>query len=191
MAKPTDEILDHSYDGIKEFNNPLPRWWVYMFVLCVIWAILYMFYYHFASIGDSSAAEYAKEMKSYEEMMIAKTGSAAGGMVLTKADLNPITDRTALDAGKLLYTKNCVSCHGNYGEGGVGPNMTDDYWIHGGSIENIATTIINGVPEKGMITWKTLLKKDEILKLANYIRTLKGTNPPNPKPPQGNLFKES
>jgi len=190
MAKPTDELLDHSYDGIKEFNNPLPRWWLYLFIFCIIWAAVYMFYYHFAGIGESSDAQYAKEMQAFQEQMMSKnTGSA--DIVLTKADFVVISDKPNLDAGKAIYAKNCVACHGAGGEGGVGPNLTDDYWIHGGTYENIATTILNGVPEKGMITWKAVLKKDEILKVASFVKSLKGTNPPNPKAPQGNLFKES
>lgn len=189
MAKPTDELLDHNYDGIKEFDNPLPRWWVYLFLICVLWSVVYMFYYHFAGIGDSQDAQYAKEMKAHEELMLAKNGGTTE-IVLTKADLNPITESAGLDAGKAIYNKNCISCHGKLGEGSVGPNLTDNFWIHGGTFENIATTIMNGVPEKGMITWKTLLKKDEILKVASYVKTLHGTNPPNAKPPQGNEFKE-
>ncbi len=190
MAKPTDELMDHSYDGIKEFNNPLPKWWLYLFLICILWAVLYMFYYHFAGMGDSQSAEYAKEMKAHEEMLLAKNASGTADMILTKADLTVLTDKGSLEAGKEVFMKNCVSCHGKFGEGNVGPNLTDDYWIHGGTFENIATTIMNGVPEKGMITWKALLKKAEILKVASYIKTLKGTNPPNPKAPQGVLFNE-
>lgn len=187
MPKPTDQLKEHNYDGILEFDNPLPRWWVYLFLLTIIWGVVYIFYYHFASIGDSSDKEYAKEMQIFNESMSTKN-SGLSNMTLTKDDLVVLNDDANLKSGKSIFQKNCVSCHGNSGEGGVGPNLTDDYWIHGGKYENIATTIMNGVPEKGMITWKTVLKKDEILKVASYVVSLRGTNPPNPKAPQGTLI---
>ncbi|MFA6571655.1 MAG: cbb3-type cytochrome c oxidase N-terminal domain-containing protein [Bacteroidota bacterium] len=188
MAKPTDELLDHSFDGIQEYNNPMPLWWIYLFILTIIWSFIYIFYYEISSIGDNSAQEYAKEMKIAEEKQLASIGGLSTNMSFSQADLNPITETSGLDAGKAVFIKNCVACHGKFGEGGVGPNLTDDYWIHGGKFENIATTIMNGVPEKGMITWKTVLKKAEILQVASYILTLRGTNPPNAKAAQGQLF---
>jgi len=99
-----------------------------------------------------------------------------------------LTDAASLDAGKIEWVKNCVSCHGLGGEGGIGPNITDEYWIHGGSINDIASIIVRGVPAKGMISWKTMLSTDKIHQVASYIVSLQGTNPPNAKAPQGDKY---
>jgi cytochrome c oxidase cbb3-type subunit III len=96
-----------------------------------------------------------------------------------------LTDQQNLGVGKVIFLEKCAVCHGQKGEGGVGPNMTDDYWLHGGAIKNIFTTIKYGVPDKGMISWKEQLRPSEIQAVASYLLTLKGTNPPNPKAPQG------
>jgi mono/diheme cytochrome c family protein len=105
--------------------------------------------------------------------------------------LEALTDEASLASGESIYTTSCVSCHGKRGEGGVGPNLTDDYFIHGHTIENMVTTIKNGVPAKGMISWRGILNDRQILEVASYIRTLFGTNPPNAKAPQGEKFESS
>ncbi|MFQ6609249.1 MAG: cbb3-type cytochrome c oxidase N-terminal domain-containing protein [Fidelibacterota bacterium] len=102
---------------------------------------------------------------------------------------NPLEDDTSIAQGKEIWLKNCTSCHGVFGEGGIGPNMTDQYWMHGGSFNNIMNTIIHGVPTKGMIAWSSTLRPDDILKVGSYILTIQGTNPPNPKAPQGELYQ--
>lgn len=116
-----------------------------------------------------------------------KTATAPATATVTAAGpkLNALTDAANLEKGKAIFQTNCVSCHGKAGEGGIGPNFTDDYWIHGAGMNNVVNTIINGVPAKGMISWKTSLKQNEILQVASFILTLHGTNPPNPKKPQG------
>jgi mono/diheme cytochrome c family protein len=101
----------------------------------------------------------------------------------------PLTDEPSLSSGKNIYTTNCATCHGQAGEGGIGPNMTDDYWLHGGGINNIIATIEKGVPAKGMIPWRGVLKPDQILQVASYLLTLEGSNPPNAKAPQGELYE--
>lgn len=185
MAKEKDKLFEHNYDGIHEYNNPLPGWWLILFILTIAWAILYFMYYHIIGAGMTTAQEYQAEMKE-----AGKTVKAAS-LVFSPDELTPKSDAQLLSTGKKVFTEKCVACHGASGEGGIGPNLTDDYWIHGGTFENILTTISNGVPEKGMLTWKNLLKKDEILDVASYIYTLYGTNPPNAKKPQGELFKRN
>ncbi|MDT3738754.1 MAG: cbb3-type cytochrome c oxidase N-terminal domain-containing protein [Candidatus Kapabacteria bacterium] len=184
MSEDEDKILEHNYDGIQEFDNPLPRWWVGLFILTIIWSLIYMFYYHVSDMGPNQTQEYAAEFKvsSDEYAKIAKNMNQMWSNVVFEAANDP----ASLESGKEIFMKNCVSCHGNSGEGGIGPNLTDNYSIHGFGIENTMKTIINGVPDKGMISWKPLLKPDDVRKVASYILSLEGSNPPNPKAPQGN-----
>ncbi len=113
-------------------------------------------------------------------------GSDAGmAQKSTMAEIAALTDAASLQAGEAIYQKNCASCHGNAGQGGIGPNMTDDYWIHGAGMSHVVYIIKVGVPAKGMIAWQPILSEEEILQVASYILTLHGTNPPNPKKPQG------
>jgi cytochrome c oxidase cbb3-type subunit 3 len=188
MSNNEDKILDHNYDGIHEYDNPLPRWWVGMFILTVIWSVAYMFYYHLAAMGPNQEQEYAAEFKmsteEYEKIAVSMN------QMWSNVVFEATTDPTALESGKEIYAKNCVSCHGPDGGGGIGPNLTDNYYLHGGGIKNIMTTIIDGVPDKGMISWKPLLNPEEIQKVASYIMTLTGTTPTNPKAPQGNIWEE-
>jgi cytochrome c oxidase cbb3-type subunit 3 len=189
MSDENENLLDHNFDGIEEYDNPLPPWWVYLFVLTIIWAGLYLFYFHISGMGPGSDDEYANEIKNYQ-IQFASVINAEAGVNWNEPNFEKLTDPTELDKGKALFIKNCVSCHGNEGQGGIGPNFTDKYWIHGGGINNVAKTIALGVPEKGMITWKTTFKKNDIIALASYVLSLQGTNPPNPKAPQGDLFEE-
>lgn len=222
MAKVTDELLDHDYDGIREYDNPLPPWWVSLFFITVIWGSLYFFYYHVAELGDRSVDEYNKEfdptwskekdinytplhiLGAYRmpyhslasdltpKMIADRAGlpiKSAEPELPVKEDYVAFTDAENLSAGKEIYLKNCVPCHGALGEGGIGPNLTDDYWIHGAGIVNMMKVIIRGVPEKGMLSWGKLMKEEDLLKVASYAQTLHGTNPPNAKAPQGTLEK--
>ena len=173
-------LLDHEADGIRELDNKLPRWWVWLFYLTIIFAAVYMVYYHLLGAGDLMLAEYTKEMK---------VGDALKGAAMTKfeadiATLQPSKDPDILADGKKTFLTLCAPCHRPDGGGLVGPNLTDDYWIHGSNFSDNVTTIWNGVPAKGMITWKNMLKPKEIYEVASYIYTLRGTHPPNPKPPE-------
>jgi len=173
-------LMDHEADGIRELDNKLPRWWVWLFYLTIIFAAVYMVYYHVLGAGDLMLAEYTKEMK---------VGDALKGAAMTKfeadiATLQPSKDPDILADGKKTFLTLCAPCHRPDGGGLVGPNLTDDYWIHGSNFSDNVTTIWNGVPAKGMITWKNMLKPKEIYEVASYIYTLRGTHPPNPKPPE-------
>lgn len=189
MAKVEDRLLDHNFDGIKEYDNPLPPWWTYLFIITIIWGGAYMFYYDITGIGPGSAEEYAAEVKEYE-VKFASVLSAEAGVNWNEPNFELVTDAGKIENAKNLYIKNCASCHGNLGEGGIGPNLTDNYWIHGGSINDIAKIIAIGVPEKGMIPWQKTFKSADIVALASYVITLKGTNPANAKAPQGELFEK-
>jgi cytochrome c oxidase cbb3-type subunit 3 len=181
MNEPKDPLLlDHEYDGIQELDNKLPRWWVWLFYCSIVFAVIYLFYYHVFGAGDLMAAEYTKEMKVGEALKSAAMGSFEVGI----PKLQPSKDQAVLDAGKKTFTAYCVPCHRADAGGLVGPNLCDDYWIHGSNFTDNVTTIWNGVPAKGMVTWKNMLKPDQIYDVASYIYTLRGTHPVNPKPPE-------
>jgi cytochrome c oxidase cbb3-type subunit 3 len=163
-------LLDHEYDGIQELDNNLPRWWVWLFYITIIFAAIYMVYYHVARVGDLQAAEYTKEMKAGDALKSAAMGKFESSL----AALQPAKDAAVLDQGKITYNKFCAPCHRVDGGGLVGPNLTDDYWIHGSTYADSVKVIWDGVPAKGMITWKTVLKPDEIQAVASYIYTLRG-----------------
>jgi cytochrome c oxidase cbb3-type subunit III len=180
-------LIDHEADGIKELDNLLPRWWVWLFYLTTIFAIAYMLYYHAFNAGDPEiakhgiqAVEYTNEWKRGEQIKLASLAKFEASL----ATLTPLQDKQVLNAGMNVYTTMCAPCHRPDGGGLVGPNLTDDYWIHGSNYLDNVKTIINGVPEKGMLTWRGILKPAEIQAVASYIYTLRGTKPPNPKLPE-------
>lgn len=178
--------LGHAYDGIRELDNRLPPWWVNMFILTVIWAVGYMWYYHWGGDGPSQIEEYTTEVETAKkEIAIALSGRADA---VDESNVTALTDAASLGEGELIYKSVCAACHGQLGEGTVGPNFTDEYWIHGGGIKNIFKVIKYGVPEKGMISWQAQLKPADMQKVGSYILTMQGTNPPNPKAPQGEIW---
>lgn len=187
VEKEQDVMLDHNYDGIKELDNSLPPWWVAMFYLTIVFAVGYMTYFHFTDAGASSAEEYEMEMERAERAVQAYLATQAN--LVDESNVTVLTDAAGLETGQNIFNANCAACHGMLGEGGVGPNMTDNYWIHGGDIKDIFKTVKYGVPEKGMIAWKSQLSAADMHKVSSYILTLVGTNPPNAKEPQGDLYE--
>lgn len=277
-------LLDHNYDGIRELDNDLPPWWKNLFYVTIVFAVVYLFYYHVLGAGDSQTASYIHEMQKNDptyqppasitkndgfqwdytapnygeadltpqkraeldqlvQSAVAKI-VAAQGLTSTAADANlrfdqlivlamskadpanleklqadfpaqydqfksgalvdlvpaaqpdpavpeksVLTDAASLAAGEEVFKVNCIACHGGRGEGGIGPNLTDNFWIHGGKYAQIVNTINVGVPAKGMIAWNRTLKPQQIEEVASFIKTLQGTNPPNPKDPQGTLYE--
>ncbi len=183
IERESEVLTDHDYDGIKELDNNLPPWWVAMFYITIIFSVVYIFRYHINGSGQVMMDEYKAEIIAAEEL---KALVAADGPVL---DASTVTLYTGdMTSAKQIYQANCASCHGGAGEGGVGPNLTDEYWKHGGGISNLFATIQNGVPAKGMISWKSILKPEKIREVASYILTMQGTNPPNGKAPEGDLW---
>lgn len=171
-------LMDHEADGIRELDNKLPRWWVWLFYLTIIFAVVYLAYYHVLGMGNLMAAEYQAEMKVGEAIKAASMSKFEANI----PNLQPSKEEAVLASGKKTFVMLCAPCHRTDGGGLVGPNLTDDYWIHGAQFADNVKTIWNGVPEKGMITWKNTLNPDEIFAVASYIYTLRGTKPPNPKP---------
>lgn len=190
--KPMEEeaSLDvgHSYDGIKELDNVTPPWFTIAFIASIIFGIGYLWHYHVSKAGPNQYEEY--------EIAVTKANLEKEAYMKLKGDAineNTVTmlDASGIDAGKALYTSNCSACHGNAGQGGVGPNLTDDYWLHGGSIGDIFKTIKLGVVEKGMMSWKDVFSAEQIAQLASYIKSTKGSKPAGAKEPQGELYKEA
>jgi cytochrome c oxidase cbb3-type subunit 3 len=176
-----DRLMSHGYDGIREYDNPLPGWWVWIFWITIVFSVGYWAYYQIGP-GSSVVAVYEAEMR---EAAARQPAAPSAGAVTDQALLALQKNAGAMAKGKEIFAGRCVPCHGDRGQGIVGPNLTDDYWLHGGRPSEIYHTITEGVPEKGMVPWKTQLSPEEIAAVTAYVGTLHGTNPPNPKPPEG------
>jgi len=174
-------LLDHEYDGIRELDNKLPRWWVWLFYITIIFSAVYMVYYHVARLGDLQAAEYVKEMKVGDALKTA----AAGKFEAEIPNLQPSSDAFVIESGRQTYTKTCAPCHRADGGGLVGPNLTDNYWIHGDKYTDSVKVIWDGVLVKGMPAWKAMLNPNDIKAVSSYIYTLRGAKLASPgKPPE-------
>lgn len=187
VEQEADIDLGHDYDGIRELDNRLPPWWLYGFYICIIFSVIYLWRFHVTHSGPSSEEEYKMAMAIAEKQKEEYLKKAANNI-----DENTVVmmDGPAIAAGEALFVANCAACHGKQGEGTVGPNLTDDYWLHGGSIRDIFKTIKYGVPEKGMRSWQEDLSPVKIAQISSYIRSLRGTNPPNAKEKQGEFYVE-
>ena len=183
-------MTDHEYDGIKELDNNLPQWWVWLFILTCVWSLGYMVYYHVLG-GPGQIEEYRMEMAAAGKPVFdtvataAAPGDPAPAQPAMTIPEEPSMDEKLLAQGKDIYIKNCLVCHAPDGGGLIGPNMTDDYYIHGPTYADSINVIIHGVPAKGMIPWQGVLKPEEIHAVASYIWTMRGTTPANPKAPEG------
>lgn len=176
-------MADHSYDGIQEFDNDLPPWWKYMFYATVFFGVIYLFNFHVFD-APLQAAEYEAEMQQ-AALLNPKNG---GGEANEKTDYKPLTDAAKLASGKAAFVQNCAACHGQNAEGVVGPNLADEYWLHGGDVNDIFKTIKHGVTSKGMVAWQGKLSDDQILEVSSYILSVQGSNPANAKAPQGEKY---
>jgi len=181
-------LLDHDYDGIKELDNNLPPWWKYGFYATIVVAFVYMVNYHVTGTSPLQKEEYKLAMKQAEAELAEYRKNSANNVDETTVKVLSATED--LSAGKNIFMNSCSVCHGKLGEGGAGPNLTDAYWIHGGSIKDIFKTIKYGYPEKAMKSWKDEYSPMQIAQVASFVKTLVGTNPPNPKEKQGELYVE-
>ncbi|MFC2125361.1 cbb3-type cytochrome c oxidase N-terminal domain-containing protein [Bacteroidota bacterium] len=181
-------LMDHDYDGIRELDNHLPPWWKFLFYFTIIWAGVYLLVYHVFNVLPLSGEEYDREVEQAEAALEARQA-----LMSESIDENTVEftdDPVILANGETIFKAQCVVCHAADGGGGVGPNFTDEYWLHGGSINSIFQTIKYGVPEKGMISWQSQLPPSAMRDVACYIYTLRGTTPANPKAPQGDIYIE-
>jgi cytochrome c oxidase cbb3-type subunit III len=189
LEKEEEVLLDHNYDGIMELDNSLPPWWKYGFYLTIVVAVIYIYRFHVSHDGLSQQEEFTAEMVKGEEDKARYLAQSANNV-----DENTVTMMTGaaeLAAGRELFQKTCAACHLADGGGSVGPNLTDDYWLHGGSVKDIFKSIKYGWQEKGMKSWKDDFSPKEIQELTSFIRSIKGTKPATPKDPQGELYLEA
>ena len=189
MEKEKDLLLDHNYDGIQELDNSLPPWWKYGFYLTIIVAVIYLYRYHVSNDGPSQYEEYVADMQKGEEEKAAYLATSSNNVDENTVTL--LTDPASVGEGKTLFSQNCIACHLADGGGIVGPNLTDDYWLHGGSIKDVFKSIKYGWQDKGMKSWKDDFSPKQIQELASFVKSLKGTKPAAPKAPQGELYIEA
>ena len=179
-------VMNHEYDGIKELDNDLPPWWTYLFYATIIFSVVYLAKYELFG-GDTQIDEYNKKME-LARIQIEEYKKTAPDL-LTADQVTVLTEPADIAAGQALFETNCVACHKADGGGSIGPNLTDEYWILGGSIKDIFNTIMEGGRDgKGMIAWKQQIKPSDIQKISSYIITLQGTNPPDAKAPEGDKY---
>nr|WP_315132245.1 cbb3-type cytochrome c oxidase N-terminal domain-containing protein [uncultured Flavobacterium sp.] len=179
-------LLDHDYDGIRELDNNLPPWWVYLFYACIVFAVVYLVRFEIMG-ADNQEMELTKEM-AQAKIEVAEYMKTAPDLMDEKT-VTLLTDAAALAEGKTIFTTNCAACHRADAGGQIGPNLTDDHWILGGGIKNVFHTLVNGGRDgKGMIAWKGTLKPKEMQKVASYVLSLRGSNPKDPKAPDGEIW---
>ena len=180
-------IPDHEYDGLQELDNPLPGWWLMTFYITIIFSVGYVLYFYVFG-GPDSDQQLAASMEVIETKRAAVEPEDQGKDEQALVAL--LGDSERIEEGKKEFLVKCMACHGNLGQGIIGPNLTDEYWIHGdGSINAIISQINTGVPEKGMPPWKGQIPPELIESVALYIYSIKGSNPPGAKPPQGNKIE--
>lgn len=188
MSEEEGLLLDHDYDGIKELDNDLPPWWVGLFYATAIFAVVYMLRFHVFD-GDNQIEEYEKSMIAAREAVEEYKKNAPD--LLTVENVVMLTEASDLKKGQDLFDMKCAVCHRTDGGGSIGPNLTDDYWILGGSIQDIFHTISEGGRAgKGMIPWKSDMNPTDIARVSSYIKTLHGTNPVDPKEAEGDFYTE-
>ncbi|HVS96892.1 MAG TPA: cbb3-type cytochrome c oxidase N-terminal domain-containing protein [Puia sp.] len=182
-----DLDLGHDYDGIRELDNRLPPWWLYGFYCTILFAGVYLWRYHVSHTAPLPAEEYRIAVAEAELRKADYLKKAADNVDENTVKL--LTSAPDIAAGRAVFESTCFACHGKHGEGGVGPNLTDEYWLHGGSIQDVFRTIKYGWPDKGMKSWKDDYSAGQIAQIASYVKSLAGTHPDNPKAPQGTLYK--
>ncbi|MEN9522213.1 MAG: hypothetical protein RL065_590 [Bacteroidota bacterium] len=187
IEKENDLDLAHNYDGIRELDNNIPPWWLYGFYASMIFGVFYLWRYHVAHSAPLQIEELNQQIAEANAQQESRLKTSTDNI-----DENTVVmlDAKGITAGADLYSKNCVACHGDKGQGIVGPNLTDDYWLHGGSVKDIFKSIKYGWADKGMQSWKGNFSPTQMAQITSYIKSLKGTNPAGAKDKQGDLFVE-
>jgi cytochrome c oxidase cbb3-type subunit 3 len=183
MAEERELLIAHDYDGIQELDNPIPGWFMYLFYATIIFAVGYLLNYHVFHTGQLQYEEYRTEMVQADiakKLYLSKSANQ-----VDENTVKLVHDPEVLKAGEVIFGQNCKACHGEHAQGNVGPNLTDDFWLHGGKINDLFKTIKYGVLAKGMPTWEKQLSPKQIADVANYVKSLHGTKPAGAKEPQG------
>lgn len=182
-----DLLIDHEYDGIQELDNPTPVWFNALFYSSIVFAVVYLLVYHVFGWGMLQEEEYLAEMQAAEQQTMEYLASSGTNIDENTVELDLST--AMVTAGQEIYLQSCGVCHGNQGEGLIGPNLVDDYWIHGGDIKDVFRVVKYGVPDKGMVPWESSLTPVQIAQVSNFIISIGGTNPDNQKEPQGEKYE--
>jgi cytochrome c oxidase cbb3-type subunit III len=182
-SSPPEARIVHEVDGIQEYDNALPRWWLTTLYATMAFAVVYWFVFEAAKIGDSPEARFAAEVAKKAEAEAARI--KASGAVTPEALTMLAKDKTTVEQGRAMFVQTCAACHRQDGGGNVGPNLTDEFWLHGGAPEKIFATIGDGVPDKGMPAWKPQLGVERVQAVTAFVLTLRNTNVPGGKQPQG------
>ena len=188
LEKEADIMLDHDYDGIRELDNHLPPWWKWLFYLSIVFAGVYLFFYHITDTLPLPKQEYENELSLAQEQA-RKLQASNPVAAIDETNVTATTDALAIADGKQTFLNNCASCHRKDGGGDIGPNLTDEYWKHGGDIKDIFKVVRLGVQGTNMIAWEGFISPEKMQNVASYVLTLKGSNPENPKKPEGELYK--
>ncbi len=188
LEKEADIMLDHNYDGIRELDNHLPPWWKWLFYLSIVFAGVYLFFYHVTDTLPLPLQEYENEVSLAQEQA-KKLQASSPVAAIDETNVKVTTDALAIADGKQTFLNNCASCHRKDAGGDIGPNLTDEYWKHGGDIKDIFKVVRHGVQGTNMIAWEGFISPEKMQNVANYILTLKGSNPENPKKPEGDIYK--
>lgn len=182
-------IQGHNYDGIREYDNPMPGWWVWLFWLTIVFAPIYFLGVHVFGFINTYEEDLAANQQELQEMRDAYAAAHPSFSADAETLARYVADPAQAEAGKATFMLYCMPCHGDQGQGLIGPNLTDNYWLHGNTDVEIFTTITNGVVEKGMTAWENTLTAEQRAQLVAYIRSIAGTNPPGAKEPQGTLYE--
>ncbi|WP_341843216.1 cbb3-type cytochrome c oxidase N-terminal domain-containing protein [Chitinophaga caseinilytica] len=183
-AESEEEVdLGHDYDGIRELNNPTPPWWRWAFYLSIVFGVIYIWRYHISETAPLQLQELAIADAKAAEAKAAYLKNSANN--IDENNVKLLTEAADIGAGQKMFATNCAACHGPEGQGLVGPNLTDKFWLHGGKVNEVFSTIKYGVPDKGMKSWKDDFSPKQIAQLCAYIHSIKGTTPANPKAPEG------
>ncbi|SDF25355.1 cytochrome c oxidase cbb3-type subunit 3 [Mucilaginibacter pineti] len=188
LAEEKELLIAHDYDGIQELDNPIPAWFMYLFYITIIFAVGYLLNYHVFHTGQLQYEEYKTEMVQADAAKKLYLSKAANQVDENTVKL--VKDPAVLAAGQAVFKQNCVACHGDHAQGMVGPNLTDNFWLHGHKVNDLFKTVKYGVLAKGMPTWEKVLSPGQISAVVNYVKSLHGTNPANPKAPQGTEEKD-
>ncbi|MCE2996176.1 MAG: cbb3-type cytochrome c oxidase N-terminal domain-containing protein [Cyclobacteriaceae bacterium] len=188
LEKEADIMLDHNYDGIRELDNHLPPWWKWLFYFTIGFAVVYLLVFDVFNTLPTQLQEYDSEV-AYAQQQALKRQASYPVAAIDENNIEATTDALALADGKQTFLTTCASCHRKDGGGDIGPNLTDEYWLHGGTIKDVFKVVRHGVAGTNMIAWEGVISPEKMKNVSSYVLTLQGSNPANPKKPQGDLFK--